>query len=79
MDAYEKAMAQLKAINDSLLPCPFCGSREVEYYTTEDDLWGGSSTVKCNACCAHGPKEYAWYENRDVSAQIVTAWNRRCF
>lgn len=65
-----------------LLPCPFCGSTDVEYDpsfvdNTDSYYWGG---VECLTCDAMGPQmrqEEGSANEPPTEAPAVTAWNIR--
>lgn len=61
---------------DKLLPCPFCGSDEVEikYYPTMRDapyFW-----CECENCSAKGGEGYD-YDKSVAVDKAVALWNRR--
>ena len=54
-----------------LLPCPFCGSKNVKAFTY-DAFFGGEPDAfsQCQDCSVTGP-------NGKTEAEAITAWNRR--
>lgn len=68
---------------DDVLPCPFCGSENVEL----NNSWTASYWVECLECegRAHGkafgtdctPKELTLRHNKLAKASALAAWNRR--
>lgn len=57
-------------MNESLKPCPFCGSMDLFV-----SKWGASE-VRCRACHAIGPVVHeSTQKERDEKA--IKAWNRR--
>ena len=72
IDEYGNHLTQTKqseAVVSDLLPCPFCGSSDVQL-----DEWSMcNDSVKCNNCWAWGPifKEF------DGGAKAIKAWNTR--
>ncbi|WP_081704220.1 Lar family restriction alleviation protein [Photorhabdus temperata] len=60
-----------------LLPCPFCGSKDVGVFRQyEDDCPYRSSIVRCFNCDA----QTAQFINDDIRSQnkmAIRAWNRR--
>ena len=64
--------------NDVLLPCPFCGSENLELAHT----WTPSYWIECLSCGAHVGDEESWTENTEQShlesaKRAIEAWNRR--
>jgi hypothetical protein len=52
-----------------LLPCPWCGSENVEHETFDNDECG----VQCKDCGASGPTT-EWHENGLLES--IVAWNK---
>jgi Lar family restriction alleviation protein len=55
---------------DDLLPCPFCGSTDIDVYPDYPVY------VKCNVCGACGPQARD-SGNEWALAKVTEAWNRR--
>lgn len=51
-----------------LLPCPWCGSEDVETY------WNDNCWVACNSCDAMGPG-FEQGKNDKPEQRAITAWN----
>lgn len=64
--------------NDVLLPCPFCGSTNLELaHTHTPSYW-----VECPDCNAQVGDNESWSENTEQShlesaKRAIQAWNRR--
>lgn len=53
------------------LPCPFCGSKNVEVYTNDDGDYGPDTyMVECNVC-------FSSSGNQKSEIEAINAWNRR--
>ena len=59
----------------TLLPCPWCGNKEV-YWTHSSDGEGGSAYVYCSDCDACGPQGKAYTKN-GFSDEADQRWNTR--
>ena len=59
----------------TLLPCPWCGNKEV-YWTHSSDGDGGSAYVYCSDCDACGPQGKA-YTKDGFSDEADQRWNTR--
>src|SRR5690554_894377 len=57
-----------------LLPCPFCGSTNIEIQISTPDREGVPTNLICSDCGASGPWEY---EQVNSHAKADAAWNRR--
>lgn len=70
-------------MNDvKLLPCPFCGSDDVEEYYSDVDFTYGTvhqhGSVDCNQCGVSIHKEAYGNDAVDtLSKRLVEAWNKR--
>jgi len=69
-----------------LLPCPFCGCKEVEYYNGWkkgsrkcDDSYGRNPSICCDECGIGFSVGYFGYGISDKKAKKDTyeAWNKR--
>jgi Lar family restriction alleviation protein len=65
--------------NDKLLPCPFCGSKDLELFpdlAKDDDDRIYAYHVFCNDCHARGRNNYpiSWCESKQ---EAMEAWNDR--
>jgi Lar family restriction alleviation protein len=54
----------------AIKPCPFCGSKDIEYA-------GGAFTLTCNNCGALGPTDYEGKEFQTIEDAFIDAWNER--
>lgn len=57
-----------------LLPCPFCGSTNIEIKISTPDREGVPTSLMCSDCGASGPWEY---EQDNSHAKADAAWNTR--
>ena len=58
---------------DGIEPCPFCGSRSIEYQNNYDDAhW-----YHCMECHADGPVALDEEEDFDGSLEALALWNQR--
>lgn len=57
-----------------LLPCPFCGSTNIEIQISTPDREGVPTNLMCSDCGASGPWEY---EQVNSHARADAAWNTR--
>ncbi len=65
-------MEDMKKDIDRLKPCPFCGSKDLEY-----EFSGSQGYIKCNSCYALGPEAA---EAADPICDVDAAfdiWNKR--
>ncbi|MBQ8691705.1 MAG: Lar family restriction alleviation protein [Synergistaceae bacterium] len=63
-----------------LKPCPFCGSRDLELYSEENDVLGEvcwESFILCNNCHAHFRKFVTYDSREEAEAEIAELWNTR--
>lgn len=69
-----------------LLPCPFCGSADIEsdtsryYRAITSRLIGKAAAINCNGCDAEMMRCYADMPDvprDDVMADLIETWNRR--
>ena len=58
----------------ALLPCPFCGSTNIEIQISTPDREGVPTNLMCSDCGSSGPWEY---EQGNSHAKVDDAWNRR--
>ncbi|MHA1685336.1 MAG: Lar family restriction alleviation protein [Candidatus Heimdallarchaeaceae archaeon] len=59
-----------------ILPCPFCGSEEIEIRTIDTkDKEGYPMAVICIHCAAQGPMEYC--ANTRTPGKAIDVWNER--
>jgi len=64
-------------MTEELLPCPFCGGRDLWKHLTDD---GYSAVVECNGkgCYAAGPNQYMHnLSDAEMLAKAVELWNQR--
>ena len=60
--------------DETLLPCPFCGSNECEAFAQdEDDCPYQSAIVRCFNCDAQS----AQMVGKDKISRAIAAWNKR--
>lgn len=62
----------------TLLPCPFCGSEDIEIETDEHPSSGWSAIVKCKTCKSQGP-DAKFFQDTERDAQVAwgEVWNNR--
>ena len=61
---------------NNVVPCPFCGSVEVEVTTGTKDREGYPSHLTCAECGAGGPWIYCKDPDKDYH-NILKQWNTR--
>ena len=64
---------------DTVLPCPFCGSDDIELQNT----WTPSYWLQCQGCCAEVHDNEMWNdaesheEHQASKARVLAEWNKR--
>lgn len=64
-------------MNDNVVPCPFCGSVEVEVVTGTEDREGYPSKLTCSDCGANGPWIYCKDPLDKDYHELLKQWNTR--
>ena len=59
------------------VPCPFCGSVEVEVVTGTEDREGYPSNLTCSDCGANGPWTYCKDPHDKDYPKLLKQWNTR--
>lgn len=74
-----KSIINLTLVGNRALPCPFCGSAEIELQNT----WTAHYSLRCQGCDAEvndpgGGRNHKLMRNHLASANAaLRAWNRR--
>lgn len=74
LEAIQQELAEYKANEIEIYPCPFCGSED----TSVVDMWDDGKTcyVRCNDCFGSGPMNNPNTENANMSkAEAIEWWN----
>jgi Lar family restriction alleviation protein len=66
----------MSSISIEIIPCPFCGSVDIDFQYGDTDREGTMCNVICADCGATGPWIYV-DPNKFHKCEVVEQWNKR--